>query len=199
MDNSNFFPNPYPNSLMMPNNYTVDDHQSFSGNNCINFPADHFELLCDYLFLDDHDPAPVPEDSISINIQNPVTSSHDNNMGSSGSSASGSSFDGMPMNNIHMQMNRSRKIEEGNNNYMIGFRTRTELETLDDGYKWRKYGKKMVKSNPNPRNYYKCSSVGCKVKKRIERDGEDSSYLITTYEGFHNHECPSSIYYYHHH
>lgn len=104
MDNSNFFPNPYPNSLMMPNNYTVDDHQSFSGNNCVNFPADHFELICDYLFLDDHDPAPVPEDSISINIQNPVTSSHDNNMGSSGSSASGSSFDGMPMNNIHMQM-----------------------------------------------------------------------------------------------
>uniref|UniRef100_J3KX47 WRKY domain-containing protein n=1 Tax=Oryza brachyantha TaxID=4533 RepID=J3KX47_ORYBR len=40
----------------------------------------------------------------------------------------------------------------------IGFRTRSEeVEVLDDGFKWRKYGKKAVKSSPNPRNYYRCS------------------------------------------
>lgn len=72
----------------------------------------------------------------------------------------------------------------------VAFRFRSELEVLDDGYKWRKYGKKMVKNSPNPRNYYKCSSGGCKVKKRVERDNEDSSYVITTYEGIHNHESP---------
>lgn len=33
----------------------------------------------------------------------------------------------------------------------IAFRTRTDLEVLDDGYKWRKYGKKKVKSNSHPR------------------------------------------------
>ena len=33
----------------------------------------------------------------------------------------------------------------------IAFRTRSEIEVLDDGYKWRKYGKKSVKSSPNPR------------------------------------------------
>lgn len=27
----------------------------------------------------------------------------------------------------------------------------SEIEILDDGFKWRKYGKKMVKSSPNPR------------------------------------------------
>ncbi|XP_019227105.1 PREDICTED: probable WRKY transcription factor 51 [Nicotiana attenuata] len=75
----------------------------------------------------------------------------------------------------------------------IAFRTKTQLEILYDGYKWRKYGKKKVKSNTNLRNYYKCSSGGCKVKKRIERDGHDSSYLITTYEGRHNHESSSVI------
>lgn len=33
----------------------------------------------------------------------------------------------------------------------ITFRTRSQLEVMDDGYKWRKYGKKTVKSSPNPR------------------------------------------------
>ncbi|XP_073114977.1 probable WRKY transcription factor 51 [Elaeis guineensis] len=73
----------------------------------------------------------------------------------------------------------------------IAFKTKSEVEILDDGYKWRKYGKKMVKNNPNPRNYYRCSSEGCKVKKRVERQREDSSFVITTYEGVHNHDAPS--------
>lgn len=34
---------------------------------------------------------------------------------------------------------------------VVAFRIQTQLETLEDGYKWRKYGKKRVKSNPNPR------------------------------------------------
>lgn len=33
----------------------------------------------------------------------------------------------------------------------IAFKTMTEIEILDDGYRWRKYGKKMVKNSPNPR------------------------------------------------
>ncbi|XP_009763636.1 putative WRKY transcription factor 51 [Nicotiana tabacum] len=88
---------------------------------------------------------------------------------------------------------KKEKMNERHINAVV-FRTKTQLEILDDGYKWRKYGKKKVKSNTNLRNYYKCSSGGCKVKKRIERDGHDSSYLITTYEGRHNHESFSIIY-----
>ncbi|XP_074589139.1 putative WRKY transcription factor 43 [Curcuma longa] len=71
----------------------------------------------------------------------------------------------------------------------VGFVTKSEIEMLDDGYKWRKYGKKKVKSSPNPRNYYRCSSSGCNVKKRVERHREDSSFVITTYEGVHNHHA----------
>ncbi|KAL1212715.1 putative WRKY transcription factor 50 [Cardamine amara subsp. amara] len=69
----------------------------------------------------------------------------------------------------------------------VAFKTRSEVEVLDDGFKWRKYGKKMVKNSPNPRNYYKCSVDGCPVKKRVERDRDDSSFVITTYLGSHNH------------
>ena len=33
----------------------------------------------------------------------------------------------------------------------VAFITKYEVEILDDGVKWRKYGKKMVKNSPNPR------------------------------------------------
>lgn len=33
----------------------------------------------------------------------------------------------------------------------VAFKTLTEVEILDDGYRWRKYGKKMVKNSPYPR------------------------------------------------
>ncbi|XP_031115536.1 probable WRKY transcription factor 50 isoform X1 [Ipomoea triloba] len=118
------------------------------------------------------------------------------------SASSGSSgFDGMmpttyPMQEVRNSMRQMVNTTKAKERHSIAFRTKTELEILDDGYKWRKYGKKKVKSNSNPRNYYKCSHEGCVVKKRVERDGEDSKFLITEYEGIHNHESPYVIYYY---
>ncbi|KAK4256742.1 hypothetical protein QN277_006427 [Acacia crassicarpa] len=93
-------------------------------------------------------------------------------------------------NNIKCK-NEIQRNKEETMRRRIAFRTRSELEVMDDGYKWRKYGKKSVKNSPNPRNYYKCSYGGCSVKKRVERDRNDSSYVITSYEGVHNHEIPS--------
>ncbi|XP_022851886.1 probable WRKY transcription factor 50 isoform X2 [Olea europaea var. sylvestris] len=77
--------------------------------------------------------------------------------------------------------------EKKQNTEKVAFKTKSEVEVLDDGFKWRKYGKKMVKNSPNPRNYYKCSVEGCPVKKRVERDTEDPRYVLTTYHGIHNH------------
>ncbi|KAL5220488.1 hypothetical protein ABZP36_025201 [Zizania latifolia] len=48
---------------------------------------------------------------------------------------------------------------------------------------------------PHPRNYYRCSTEGCNVKKRVERDRNDPSYVVTTYEGIHNHVSPGTVYY----
>lgn len=33
----------------------------------------------------------------------------------------------------------------------IAFRMKSEVEIVDDGFRWRKYGKKSVKNSPNPR------------------------------------------------
>ncbi|PWA91322.1 WRKY DNA-binding protein 33 [Artemisia annua] len=68
--------------------------------------------------------------------------------------------------------------------------TTSDIDILDDGYRWRKYGQKVVKGNPNPRSYYKCTSLGCSVRKHVERASQDLRSVITTYEGKHNHDVP---------
>ncbi|RZC72225.1 hypothetical protein C5167_035670 [Papaver somniferum] len=68
--------------------------------------------------------------------------------------------------------------------------TTSEVDLLDDGYRWRKYGQKVVKGNDYPRSYYKCTFLGCNVRKHVERAATDPKAVITTYEGKHNHDVP---------
>ncbi|KAI5415561.1 WRKY transcription factor 23 [Lathyrus oleraceus] len=57
------------------------------------------------------------------------------------------------------------------------FKTQTELDHLNDGYRWRK-------------SYYRCTTPGCEVKKHIERFGPKPSMLLISYEGDHTHLAP---------
>ncbi|KAK9063618.1 hypothetical protein SSX86_017489 [Deinandra increscens subsp. villosa] len=70
--------------------------------------------------------------------------------------------------------------------------TTSEIDLLDDGYRWRKYGQKVVKGNPHPRSYYKCTNPGCNVRKHVERAASDPKAVITTYEGKHTHDVPAA-------
>nr|XP_018677344.1 PREDICTED: probable WRKY transcription factor 23 isoform X1 [Musa acuminata subsp. malaccensis] len=72
----------------------------------------------------------------------------------------------------------------------FAFKTRSEVDHLEDGYRWRKYGQKAVKNSPYPRSYYRCTSAACGVKKRVERSSEDPAVVVTTYEGQHTHPSP---------
>ncbi|XP_050205309.1 probable WRKY transcription factor 75 [Mercurialis annua] len=72
------------------------------------------------------------------------------------------------------------------------FQTRSQVDILDDGYRWRKYGQKAVKNNKFPRSYYRCTHEGCNVKKQVQRLSGDEGIVVTTYEGIHSHAIQKS-------
>ncbi|CAL9085023.1 unnamed protein product [Musa textilis] len=93
------------------------------------------------------------------------------------------------MENTNIESASSGKM---NREPRVVVQTVSEVDILDDGYRWRKYGQKVVKGNPNPRSYYKCTNSGCPVRKHVERASHDPKAVITTYEGKHNHDVPAS-------
>ena len=60
-----------------------------------------------------------------------------------------------------------------------------DIDYMEDGYHWRKYGQKTLKGNPFPRSYYKCVEPNCSVRKQVEQTLGGS--IINIYEGYHNH------------
>ncbi|MQL87411.1 hypothetical protein Taro_019941 [Colocasia esculenta] len=78
--------------------------------------------------------------------------------------------------------------------------TTSEVDLLDDGYRWRKYGQKIDEYHQEIpcipivvcRSYYKCTNPGCNVRKHVERASTDPGAVITTYEGKHNHDVPAA-------
>lgn len=41
----------------------------------------------------------------------------------------------------------------------FAFMTKSEIDHLEDGYRWRKYGQKAVKNSPFPRLYFILSYI----------------------------------------
>lgn len=63
------------------------------------------------------------------------------------------------------------------------------VNMVADGFNWRKYGQKQVKSSENSRSYYRCTSSGCLAKKKVEHC-PDGRVVEIIYRGAHNHEPP---------
>lgn len=90
-----------------------------------------------------------------------------------------------------LKANQKKKtIEKRPREPRFAFMTKSEVDHLEDGYRWRKYGQKAVKNSPFPRSYFRCTSASCNVKKRVERCVGDPGIVVTTYEGQHTHPSP---------
>ncbi|XP_050228981.2 WRKY transcription factor 44 isoform X2 [Mercurialis annua] len=85
---------------------------------------------------------------------------------------------------------RRKSDNQPNEAGISGVRSATETEIIGDGFRWRKYGQKVVKGNLFPRSYYRCTGLKCNVRKYVERVSDDPGAFITTYEGKHEHEMP---------
>ncbi|CAN4107083.1 unnamed protein product [Withania somnifera] len=138
----------------------------------------------------------VQESSISDQLINvPLTP----NLSSVSSSSTEFSLDDYQQPKVRNQQDQDKNKEQLKPKKMnhkkereprFAFLTKSEVDHLDDGFRWRKYGQKAVKNNPFPRSYYRCTTTSCGVKKRVERSIQDPSVVVTTYEGTHIHPCP---------
>ncbi|RCV30537.1 hypothetical protein SETIT_6G103400v2 [Setaria italica] len=63
------------------------------------------------------------------------------------------------------------------------------VNMVADGFNWRKYGQKQVKSSENSRSYYRCTNSGCSAKKKVEHC-PDGRVVEIIYRGAHNHDPP---------
>ncbi|XP_057810768.1 probable WRKY transcription factor 57 [Salvia miltiorrhiza] len=123
--------------------------------------------------------------SASVLASNPSVSSSSSEdlSAASGSSAAAAAPNPPPDTASKAKKQGQKRIREPR----FAFVTKSEIDHLEDGYRWRKYGQKAVKNSPFPRSYYRCTNTKCRVKKRVERSWEDPSVVITTYEGQHCH------------
>ncbi|KAI5405172.1 hypothetical protein KIW84_052085 [Lathyrus oleraceus] len=130
----------------------------FSGVDNIPPPlSSDFINVSDYLVLDD-DVVANPNSNWSLSSETPESSDkagsiNDINVINQGFS---DEIETSINNNSNNNMNIKRKSRGMNETTVevtprVTFRTRSQFEIMDDGYKWRKYGKKFVKNNSNPR------------------------------------------------
>nr|BAF41990.1 transcription factor WRKY-1 [Coptis japonica var. dissecta] len=112
-----------------------------------------------------------------------IPPSSSNNSNSSGSNGGGDNTD---------MKSDKKKVDKKVRNPRYAFQTRSQVDILDDGYRWRKYGQKAVKNNKHPRSYYRCTHQGCNVKKQVQRLSKDEGVVVTTYEGVHAHPIEKS-------
>ncbi|KAK8659309.1 hypothetical protein V6N13_029515 [Hibiscus sabdariffa] len=118
--------------------------------------------------------------SADVSTSNPSVSSSSSEDPPEKSTGSGGKLSEIPS---KVRKKRQTRIRQPR----FAFMTKSEVDHLEDGYRWRKYGQKAVKNSPFPRSYYRCTNSKCTVKKRVERSSEDPTIVITTYEGQHCH------------
>ncbi|CAO2829767.1 unnamed protein product [Amaranthus hypochondriacus] len=166
-------------NFTIPNFSLNQQVSSTSYDNLDHFDHDHHHVGSLMMMMDGHhQPSMADHHQFIINDQNKrhqmVIMENDNS------------------NNNKMIKKGTTSSEKKAKKHRYAFQTRSQVDILDDGYRWRKYGQKAVKNNKFPRSYYRCTNQGCNVKKQVQRLSNDEGVIVTTYEGTHSHSIERS-------
>ncbi|KAK8497582.1 hypothetical protein V6N12_037453 [Hibiscus sabdariffa] len=184
------------NSSFLANSFPLQSIFDFSSEGDKYFPLGFMELM------GSHDFASPPLFDISQQVPPPfkIESPDAFNLPATPNSSSVSSASSEAVNDepvkVDDQQKTKKQLKPKKTNQKrqreprFAFMTKSEVDHLEDGYRWRKYGQKAVKNSTFPRSYYRCTSTSCNVKKRVERSFTDPSIVVTTYEDQHNHPSP---------
>lgn len=162
----------------------------------LQYPPINLQPLQDQQHLQQQQPLPspasstVPESSEVLNNPTTPNSSSISSSSNEGNNNKGGDEEEQEQDKTKKQLKPKKKNPKRKREPRFAFMTKSEVDQLDDGYRWRKYGQKAVKNSPHPRSYYRCTSTGCGVKKRVERLSNDQAIVVTTYEGQHTHPRP---------
>ncbi|XP_010524740.1 PREDICTED: probable WRKY transcription factor 48 [Tarenaya hassleriana] len=134
--------------------------------------------------------APASPNTSSVSSSSNEAGNENNTVKASGSVTDQEEQDQQERKGTKQQLKAKKNNQKKPREPRFAFLTKSDIDNLDDGYRWRKYGQKAVKNSPYPRSYYRCTTAGCGVKKRVERSSDDPSIVMTTYEGQHTHPFP---------
>ncbi|KAL4367861.1 hypothetical protein GQ457_05G001570 [Hibiscus cannabinus] len=170
------------NSSFLANSFPLQSIFDFS-NEGDKFPLGFMELFD----ISQQVPPPLKTESPADAFNLPATP-NSSSVSSASSEAVNDRKDGQPK--TKKQLKPKKTNQKRQREPRFAFMTKSEVDHLEDGYRWRKYGQKAVKNSTFPRSYYRCTSTSCNVKKRVERSFTDPTTVVTTYEGQHNHPSP---------
>ncbi|KAI9176680.1 hypothetical protein LWI28_005937 [Acer negundo] len=114
----------------------ADSHQALNGfNNSGDHSSSGFNLVMKKSTTENH----VPKTEVRRDMINTQSSS------------GGGGFVGSENDDDQPKPNKKTKGEKKVKKPKFAFQTRSQVDILDDGYRWRKYGQKAVKNNKFPR------------------------------------------------
>ncbi|CAH8257221.1 unnamed protein product [Arabidopsis lyrata] len=77
---------------------------------------------------------------------------------------------------------------------LVNYRDDSPIPCPNDGFAWRKYGQKTIKTSPHQRCYYRCTYAKdqkCNATKRVQKIKDNPPVYRTTYMG--KHVCTASV------
>ncbi|CAH8257207.1 unnamed protein product [Arabidopsis lyrata] len=77
---------------------------------------------------------------------------------------------------------------------LVNYRDDSPIPCPNDGFAWRKYGQKTIKTSPHQRCYYRCTYAkdqNCNATKRVQKIKDNPPVYRTTYMG--KHVCTASV------